>query len=86
MTQLDHTHLAIHEIHTLSFTHSKDREYAKTKSISVQILRLFCSTGATRCTDGVKFGMEEWTEDSKFHPHRCKDKGIFIGPQNCKFY
>ena len=27
---------------------------------------------ATRCTDGVQFGMEEWT-DAKFHP---KDKGI----------
>jgi len=24
-----------------------------------------------RCTDGVKFGMEEGTFHAKFHPHRC---------------
>jgi len=39
----------------------------------------FRPAGATRCTDGVKFVMEEWT---KFHPHRCNDKGI--GPQKLK--
>jgi len=30
---------------------------------------------------GVKFGTEEGT---KFHPHRCNDKGV--GPQNWNFY
>jgi len=24
--------------------------------------KIFCPTGATCCTDGVKFGIEEWTE------------------------
>ena len=36
---------------------------------------------------GVKFGMEERTEDpllrAKFHPHRCNDKGV--GPHKLKF-
>jgi len=31
---------------------------------------------------GVKFGKEEGTE-VKFHPKRCKDKGV--GPPNLKF-
>jgi len=50
-------------------------------------LRLFCHTGATRCTDGVKFGMDEGTEGpllrATFHPHRCNYKGI--GPPKLKF-
>ena len=37
----------------------------------------FRPTGATRYTDGVKFGMEEGTKGrllrAKFHPHRCND-------------
>ena len=37
---------------------------------------------------GWNFGTENWTEGlllhGKFHPYRCKDKGI--GPQNWKFY
>ena len=41
---------------------------------------VFRPAGATRCTDGVKFGMEE---DAKFHPHRCNDKGV--GPPKLKF-
>ena len=36
---------------------------------------VFCPAGAARCTDGVKFGMEEGTGrpllHAKFHPHRC---------------
>ena len=51
---------------------------------------VFRPAGATRCTDGVKFGMEEGTDltdcpllHAKFHPHRCNDKGI--GPQKLKF-
>ena len=47
----------------------------------------FRPAGATRCTDGVKFGTEEGTEDpvlrAKFNPHRCNDKGI--GPLKLKF-
>jgi len=45
---------------------------------------VFRPAKATRCTDGgleVNFGMEEATSlRAKFHPHRCKDKGV--GPQN----
>jgi len=41
------------------------------------ILRFFCPRGATRCTDGVKFGVEE------FHPIVA---GVGCGPQNWKFY
>ena len=51
---------------------------------------VFRPAGATRCTDGVKFGMEEGLEGTfgpllhaKFHPHRCNDKGI--GPPKLKF-
>jgi len=48
---------------------------------------VFRPAGATRCTDGVKFGMEEGTEDpllhAKFHPHRFNDKGV--GPPKLKF-
>jgi len=40
----------------------------------------FCPAGATRCTDGVKFGTEEYR--AKFCPHQCNDKGI--GPQKLK--
>jgi len=39
--------------------------------------------GATRCTDGAKFGTQEGTARplrAKLHPHRCNGKGI--GPQN----
>ena len=44
---------------------------------------VFLHEGATRCTDGVKFGTKEWTDPllrAKFHPHRCNDKGV--GPKN----
>ena len=48
---------------------------------------VFRPAGATRCTDGGKFGMEEGTEGpllhAKFHPHRCNDKGV--GPPKLKF-
>ena len=48
---------------------------------------VFRPTGATRCTDGVKFGMEEGTEGfllrAKLHPHRCNDKGV--GPPKLNF-
>ena len=33
---------------------------------------VFRPAGATRCTDGVKFGLLQ----AKFHPNRCKDKGV----------
>ena len=46
----------------------------------------FRPAGATRCTDGVKFGREEGTEGpllrAKFHLHRCNGKGI--GPLKLK--
>ena len=56
---------------------------------------VFRPAGATRCTDGVKFGTEEETEGpllrakfplihAKFYPHRCNRKGL--GPQNWNFY
>ena len=47
---------------------------------------VFRPAGATRCTDGVKFGMVHakfhpvLLLHAKFHPHRCNDKGV--GPQN----
>ena len=41
---------------------------------------IFRPAGATRCTDGVKFGP---LLRAKFHPHRCNDKGI--GPTKLKF-
>ena len=48
---------------------------------------VFRPAGATRCTDGVKFGTEEGTEvpllRAKFHPHRCNNKGV--GPPKLKF-
>jgi len=48
---------------------------------------VFRPAGATRCTDEVKFGMEEGTEGplhhAKFHLHRCNDKGV--GPPKLKF-
>jgi len=47
---------------------------------------VFGPTGATRCTDGVKFGTEEGTCPllrAKFHPHRCNDTGV--GPPKLKF-
>jgi len=41
-------------------------------SYSEADLEVFRPAGATRCTDGVKFGMEEGTEDpllhAEFHP------------------
>ena len=51
-------------------------------------MNFFRPTGASRCTDGVKFGTEEGTKGTvlhgaKFHPHQCNDKGI--GPQKLKF-
>jgi len=45
---------------------------------------VFCPAGATRCTDGVKFGMQEGTDPfcmPNFTP--CNDKGI--GPPKLKF-
>ena len=46
-----------------------------------------CPAGATCCTDGMKFGTEEGTEDpllrAKFHTHRCNDKGV--EPPKLKF-
>jgi len=49
-------------------------------------LRFFCPTGTIRCTDGVKFGMEEGDPllHAKFHPQWCNDKGI--GPPKLKFF
>jgi len=45
---------------------------------------VFRPAGATRCTDGVKFGMEEGNFlHAKFHPHRCNSKGV--GPPKLKF-
>jgi len=48
---------------------------------------VFRPAGATRCTDGVKFGVEEGTEGpllhAKFHPYRCNNKSV--GPQKLKF-
>jgi len=51
---------------------------------------VFRPAGATRCTDGVKFGMDLPTLptfgpllDAKFHPHRCNGKGV--GLQKLKF-
>jgi len=47
---------------------------------------VFRPAGATRCTDGVKFGREEGTKSplrAKFHPHRCNDKDV--GTPKLKF-
>jgi len=50
-------------------------------------LRFFALHGRRVAPIGVKFGVEEGTEDPllhvRFHPHRCNDKGI--GPQKLKF-
>jgi len=47
---------------------------------------VFCPAWATRCTDGVKLGMEEVTEGpvlhAKFHLHQCNDG---CRPQKLKF-
>ena len=54
---------------------------------ATMLVQVFRPAGATRCTDGVKFGMEEGTYGpllhAKFHPHRCNDKGV--GPPKLKF-
>jgi len=50
-------------------------------------MSFFRPAGATRCTDGMTFGMEEATLVpllcAKFHSHRCNDKRI--GPTKLKF-
>jgi len=43
---------------------------------------VFRPAGATHCTDGVKFGMEQGTP-CQISPHRCNDKGV--GPPKLKF-
>jgi len=49
-------------------------------SYSETDFEVFCSVGVTRCSDGMKFDMEEKTEGpllhAKFQPHQCNDKGI----------
>ena len=48
----------------------------------------FRPAGATRCTDGVKFGTEEGTEGPpcQISPHQCNDKGVGgVGHQRLKF-
>ena len=48
---------------------------------------VFCFTGATRCTDRVKFGMEESNFGrllhAKFHPHWSRSWGM--GPKTENF-
>jgi len=47
---------------------------------------VFLPAGATRCTDGVKFGTQEWNFlYVKFHPHWYKDKGIARAPKTETF-
>jgi len=68
---------------TGSIARSASRRYLIYSEADFQVFR---PAWATRCTDGVKFGMEEGTGGdlhAKFHPHRCNDKGV--GPQKLKF-
>ena len=68
---------------TGSIARSASRRYLIYSEADFQAFR---PAWATRCTDGVKFGMEEGTGGdlhAKFHPHRCNDKGV--GPQKLKF-
>ena len=50
-------------------------------------MRFFAPRGRHVAPMGVKFGMEEGTCGpllrTKFHPHRCNDKGV--GPPKLKF-
>ena len=61
--------------------HNQLMRFHKTASYSEADFEVFRPAGATHCTDGVKFGTEEGT---KFHPHRCNDKGI--GPPKLNFF
>jgi len=72
------------KLFTGSIARSASRRYLIYSEADFEVFR---PARATRCTDGVKFGMEEGTEGplfhAKFHPHRCNDKGV--GPQSLKF-
>jgi len=73
-------------LHTYTF--SKESNLSITGSIASSATRryliyseahfqVFRPTGATRCTDGVKFGMEIGPLlHAKFHAYRCNGKGI----------
>jgi len=69
---------------TGSIARSASRRYLIYSDADIEVFR---PAGATRCTDGVKFGTEEGTFDpllhAEFHPHRCNDKGV--GPHKLKF-
>jgi len=70
-------------IFTGSIARSATRRYLIYSEADFEVFR---PAGATRCTDGVKFGTEEGLPPdlrAKFHPHRCNDKGI--GPPKLKF-
>ena len=46
-------------------------------------MRFFAPQGRHVAPMGMKFGTEEGTKGTKFHPHRCNDNGA--GPQKLKF-
>ena len=62
---------------TGSIARSATRRYLVYSEANFEVFR---PAGATRCTDGVKFGTDEGTKGrllhAKFHPHRCNDNGI----------
>ena len=71
-------------VFTGSIARSAKRRYLSNSEADFEVFR---PTGATRCTEGVKLGMNEGTEGllhAKFHPHRHNDKGI--GPPKTEIF
>ena len=68
---------------TGSIARSASRRYLIYSEADFEVFR---PAGATRCTDGVKFGTEEGTRGpfAYFRPYRCNDKGV--GLQKLNFF
>jgi len=68
---------------TSSIARSVKRRYISYLEAYIEVFR---PAGATGCTDGVKFGMEEWTKcHAKFHPIGATIRIYRIGPPKLKF-
>jgi len=66
---------------TGSIASSASRRYLVYSEADFEVFR---PAGATRCTDGMRFGTEDGTLlHAKFRPHRCNDK--CVGSQKLKF-
>jgi len=68
---------------TSSIARSVKRRYISYVEAYIEVSRPAAATG---CTDGVKFGMEEWTKcHAKFHPIGATIRIYRIGPPKLKF-